>query len=131
MPAVRCIFSELCVWLMQQVIPSRLHLRARHTPARCQAVSASRIYIAAAALTVTTTVSTLVLAGCAQEQTINPDAFESITKNRATVQLVVQIVSNILGLLCNTTITVLIFYGPRSNLWQRPVKLKVPTQALA
>jgi hypothetical protein len=83
------------------------------------------IYIAAAALTVTTTVSTLVLVGCAQEQTISQDAFEFITRNRATVQLVVQIVSNILGLLCNTTITVLILYGTRSNLWQRPVKLEV------
>ncbi|KAM0699751.1 hypothetical protein Q7P36_000754 [Cladosporium allicinum] len=83
------------------------------------------IYIAAAALTVTTTVSTLVLAGCTQERTISPEALAFVTRNRATVQLVVQIVSNILGLLCNTTITVLILYGTRSNLWKRPVKLEV------
>jgi hypothetical protein len=83
------------------------------------------IYIAAAALTVTTTVSTLVLAGCTQERTISPEALAFVTRNRATVQMVVQIVSNILGLLCNTTITVLILYGTRSNLWKRPVKLEV------
>jgi hypothetical protein len=83
------------------------------------------IYIAAAALTVTTTVSTLVLAGCTQERTISPEALAFVTRNRATVQLVVQIVSNILGLLCNTTITVLILYGTRSNLWKRPVELEV------
>ena len=83
------------------------------------------IYIAAAALTVTTTVSTLVLAGCTQERTISPEALAFVTRNRATVQLVVQIVSNILGLLCNTTITVLILYGTRHNLWKRPVKLEV------
>jgi hypothetical protein len=83
------------------------------------------IYIAAAALTVTTTVSTLVLAGCTQERTISPEALAFVTRNRATVQLVVQIVSNVLGLLCNTTITVLILYGTRSNLWKRPVKLEV------
>lgn len=47
------------------------------------------IYIAAAALTVTTTVSTLVLVGCAQKQTLGSDAFEFVAQNRATVQLLI------------------------------------------
>ena len=85
------------------------------------------IYIAAAALTVTTTVSTLVLVGCAQERTLSTDVLQFVTRNRATVQLVIQILSNILGLLCSTTISVLISYGTRSNLWQRHVKLEILT----
>jgi hypothetical protein len=85
------------------------------------------IYIAAAALTVTTAISTLVLIGCAQERTLSPDALQFVTRNRATVQLVIQILSNILGLLCSTTVSVLISYGTRFNLGQRPVKLEVLT----
>jgi hypothetical protein len=70
-------------------------------------------------------VSLLVLIGNARDFTLSTDAFRFVTDNRATVQLLIQIISNILGLLCGATVSILISYGTRYNMGQRPVKLEV------
>jgi hypothetical protein len=97
----------------------------RSSPSSTCFVKPWDIYVAAAALTTTTSVSLIVLIGNAREHTLSTDALRFVTENRATVQLLIQILSNILGLLCGATISILISYGTRYNLWQRPVKLEV------
>jgi hypothetical protein len=83
------------------------------------------IYVAAAALATTTIVSLLILIGNARKYTLSTDALRFVTENRATVQLLIQILSNILGLTCGAIVSILISYGTRYNLGQRPVKLEV------
>jgi hypothetical protein len=97
----------------------------RSSPSSTCFVKPWDIYVATAALATTTSVSLLVLIGNAREHTLSTDAFKFVTENRATVQLLIQVLSNILGLLCGATVSVLISYGTRYNLWQRPVKLEV------
>jgi hypothetical protein len=114
------------LWKLEQYKPPSSESETDTNPLSGHLSTPWDIYIAAAAaLTVTTTVSTLVLVGCAQKQTLGSDALEFVAQNRATVQLLIQILSNVLGLLCTATISVLISYGTRSNMWRRPVKLEV------
>ena len=97
----------------------------RSSPLAACLIKQLDIYVAVAPLTITTIVSLLVLIGNARQYTLSTDALRFVTENRATVQLLVQILSNILGLLCSATVSILISYGTRYNLWQRPVKLEV------
>lgn len=83
------------------------------------------IYIAGTGLMITTILSLLVLVANARRYTLSTFALEFVTENRATVQLLIQILSNVLGLLCSATVSVLVSYGTRHNLWQHSVKLEV------
>ena len=85
--------------------------------------SPTGIYFALAGLCLTTIISTLVLASCLTKWTSSGSLYTIVVTNRASMQIAIQLVANILGAVYVTSICTLVAFAVRVRLGKHAIRL--------